>query len=283
MIKPAVALAVGSMLSAVLVQGNVARAATASPDDQRRMALKVRTQFLDAQLDRLFRQWAERGRLSAEDEARLSHEVATAEALLATVGPQASLQEKNGVRSAADRLRLMKREEATAGELGRAGDPLAGTGVITGSVTNANTAAPLFPASVFIYDCGGTYITTAVTDASGVYTTGAVLETGPHYARVQRSGFAPELYGDVLYPANGDETSGAPIHVTSGTTTSNVNFALTSVSGGAISGTVTYPGAGALLTDVYIFDSAGVVVTSVSSNGPGGAYVTTVPLPSGTY
>src|SRR5688572_21466689 len=108
MIKTAVALAVGYILSPVIVQGNLARAATPSPDDQLRRALNVRTQLLDAQLDRLFRQWAERGRLSAEDEAQLSQELAAAEALLATVGPKASLQEKDRVRIAADRLRLMK-------------------------------------------------------------------------------------------------------------------------------------------------------------------------------
>src|SRR5262249_40293638 len=94
-----------------------------------------------------------------------------------------------------------------------------------------------------------------------------------------------EVYSDVLYPTNGDLTSGNPINVTSGATTSNINFALTPASAaGGISGTITNAGtAAAVATSVYVFDSAGNYLESVGSNGGTGAWATTLPLKTGTY
>src|SRR5262249_38078774 len=135
-----------------------------------------------------------------------------------------------------------------------------------------------------IYDCAGRYITGAVTNASGVYTTAAVLETGTYYSYAYLPGFALEIYSDVLLPINDDITNGTPINVTSGATTSSINYSLLPAgSAGGISGTITNGGTAApVATSIYVFDAAGGFVDSTSSNGAG-AYTTVTPLKTGTY
>ena len=82
-----------------------------------------------------------------------------------SLGAQASVRESNAVRMAADRLRLLKGEGGSSAA--RFGPPVPGTGIITGTVTNATTAAPIASVVVYIFDCAGTYLTPAPGDFDG--------------------------------------------------------------------------------------------------------------------
>src|SRR5262245_8081758 len=163
--------------------------------------------------------------------------------------------------------------------------PMAGTGVITGTVTNANTGTPIASAVVTSYDCIGSTVTVVATNASGVYTSSASLETGTYFALASKAGFAPELYSNVLFPINGDVTVGSPVSVTSGATTGSINFSLAAASAFCgISGTVTNAGtAAAVGTTVDVFDAVGSLVESTTSDAGTGAYATSIPLKTGTY
>src|SRR5688500_9482256 len=97
------ALVLGFVVLALVVPTAVARAAMPSADDQVRSSMTRLTRNLDRQLDRHFAHAAEAGgvsRLSAEDEAQLAQGLAEAQALLAELGPQASVRENNAVRMA---------------------------------------------------------------------------------------------------------------------------------------------------------------------------------------
>ena len=156
-------------------------------------------------------------------------------------------------------------------------------GRISGAVTDAVAGRPLASLSVRIHDSGGTYLTYAYTNASGLYTSPA-FPAGVYYARTSSAqGYVDELYADRPCPAGlCTMTDGAPITTTAGATTTGINFGLTS--GGRISGAVTdaataSPVAGA---QVRIYDSSGRSMGSATANAAG-AYTTSTGLPSGTY
>jgi hypothetical protein len=161
---------------------------------------------------------------------------------------------------------------------------LAPGGRVTGTVTSAATGLPLSSVQVRIYNSGGSQVTNAYTDASGVYTSRTGLPTGTYYARTSNSlGYVEEVYNDVSCPfASCTVTSGAPITVTLGSTTTGIDFALTP--GGRISGTVTDAGTSTPLASVsvYVYGSSGSQVTSGYTDSSG-SYVTYTGLPTGTY
>jgi hypothetical protein len=154
-------------------------------------------------------------------------------------------------------------------------------GRITGTVTDAGTAAPLANVTVEIATSTGTFVAGTSTNASGVYTVGG-LPTGSYFARTFVSSainYVDQAYNNI--PCVGCTiTTATPIAVTVGGTTSGINFALSA--GGSITGTVTDADTGAALTGatVFAFTSAGVNVKSVASIG--GAY-TLAGLAAGTY
>jgi hypothetical protein len=70
--------------------------------------------------------------------------------------------------------------------------PLASGGTITGTVTNATTSAPVASASVRVYSSTGLFVTSALTDGQGVYTTTG-LPTGSYFLKV-----VPPAYTDLF-------------------------------------------------------------------------------------
>ena len=128
---------------------------------------------------------------------------------------------------------------------------LAVGGTITGTVTDAGTGAPLADVSVYVYNASGSFVGSATTNASGVYTkTG--LPTGTYYVRTSNSlGYVDELYNDLPCPGGTcTVTTGTGVSVTAGATTSGINFGL--AVGGTITGTVTDAGTGAPLAGVLV-------------------------------
>ncbi len=156
----------------------------------------------------------------------------------------------------------------------------AATGAIAGTVTDG-ASVPLSGVAVDVYDCRGSWLTYAVTNGTGAYTTPAVLGTGAHYVVASGPGYIPEVYDNV--PCSGclPAQVGTPIQVTDGATTSGINFAL--AAGGTLTGTVSDAGTAAPLAGVWVwvYSSSGVFATSASTNASGVYLVSG--LATGTY
>jgi hypothetical protein len=159
-------------------------------------------------------------------------------------------------------------------------------------LTHASTHAPITFMTVTLFSSAGVNLGNVSTDASGNYTSQG-LPPGTYYARTatgtfflnnQIVGYIDQLWsGIVCLPACLlPTTTGTPIAVTSGVTTSGINFALTAA--GSVSGTVV--DAGALTTGVpslgvQIYTAAGALAKTTSTNIVGG--YTAGGLPAGTY
>jgi 5-hydroxyisourate hydrolase-like protein (transthyretin family) len=168
---------------------------------------------------------------------------------------------------------------------------LATGGVITGVVTDAASGAPLANVSVNIRTRVGTLnvsVGTTATNASGVYTFGA-LATATYTASTSNSlGYVNEIYDDVLCLGGCNTTtvlnSGSPIPVTIGATTSGRNFALTL--GGQITGNVTNSLTGLPIASatVNVVMKQGTTLVSLggAATNASGDY-TIRGLPTGTY
>ena len=114
---------------------------------------------------------------------------------------------------------------------------IATIGGISGTVTNASGGAPLQNVGVQVYNSTGGLVSSTSTDALGVYTVSG-LAAGTHFAKTSNTqGYVEQLFSGK--PCTGgfcSVTTGTPITVTDGTTTQNIDFALTA--GGVITGTV---------------------------------------------
>ena len=118
-------------------------------------------------------------------------------------------------------------------------------GAVSGTVTNASGGAVVVGATVT--DSGGT---SATTDANGAYTL---------------SGLTPGSHTLTASAANFNNSAPQTASVTTGQTTSGVNFSLTPAPG-SVSGTVTNASGGAVIVGATVTDSGG---TSATTNGSG--------------
>ncbi len=161
---------------------------------------------------------------------------------------------------------------------------LAAGGRFSGTVTDASTGLPLASVRVSVYNSSGSYVTYAYSNSSGVYTTSSGLLSGTYYARTSNSlGYIDELFNNISCPGGScSASSGTPISVTAGTTTTGIDFGL--APGGRISGTVTDAATGLPLANVGIdvYSASGGYVTYGNTNGSG-VYTSSSGLPSGTY
>lgn len=112
-------------------------------------------------------------------------------------------------------------------------------GAIGGRVTDALSGEPLFSIDVAIYDASGSVSANALSDLGGHYTTGGGLIPGNYYAIAAAfwGDRPPELFDDLHCDAQCDPTTGTPIIVAAGVTTTGVDFDLDL--GGAIRGRLT--------------------------------------------
>ena len=126
----------------------------------------------------------------------------------------------------------------------------------------------------------GSRFPVAGTNAAGIYTTTAGLPTGTYYARTFNSqGYVNKLF-DSFTCFQCTVSTGIPITVTSGATTSGINFSLTL--GGRIAGTVISGARPVPDAFVDVFSSGGTFLTSAHT-GTAGKYITGEGLPPGTY
>ena len=155
-------------------------------------------------------------------------------------------------------------------------------GNISGTITDAVTGAPIENSSISIFDSNGEQVASAVSDSAGNYTTIGALTTGAYYALAEPPDqiHVPEVY-DNISCFQCSETSGTPISVTTGLTTSGINFSLGV--GGAISGSVTDADTGEPLSaQIEIYNTSGRFVTAGIADGTGN-YIAGSNLPAGTY
>lgn len=152
-------------------------------------------------------------------------------------------------------------------------------GRITGTVTNASTAAPVSGASVTVFNSVGNFVAFASTLTDGTYKTGG-LPNDNYYARANANGLINQVYDGVIC-ANCSVTSGTPINVASTAGASGINFAL--APGATISGALKDPSNNPIVgMNVQALTSTGGFVTSVNSVATSGIY-TISGLAPGTY
>ncbi|HEY3383909.1 MAG TPA: carboxypeptidase regulatory-like domain-containing protein [Vicinamibacterales bacterium] len=162
---------------------------------------------------------------------------------------------------------------------------LARGGAIQGTVRAAGTGAPLPGISVSIYSDTGAMVGSFVTtDVNGVFATNAGLTPGNYFLRTEAtSGYINQVYSGLTCASSCPlATDGTPVAVTAGATTSGIAFTLPATA--TISGTITAAGSGSPIAGVTVnvLNSSGYSAGSAVTNGTG-AYVTTVPLVTGTY
>jgi hypothetical protein len=155
-------------------------------------------------------------------------------------------------------------------------------GRVTGTVVDATTLLPLQNVNVAIADASGRVIASGNSDATGTFISGAGLPTGTYYARTNNSqGYQDEIFNNVKCPSSCSVIAGLSFGVTSGATTSGINFALDK--GGRVSGVVTNDSLEPLASvTVQIYDSTGKFYTSGFTNSFG-IYTSSAGVPAGTY
>ena len=158
----------------------------------------------------------------------------------------------------------------------------AGTGRIAGKVTRAGTGDPLPLFTVRVYNSTGGQVNSVTTDWLGNYLSGG-LPAGTYYvaAIVSAADYANELFNNVPFCPACSPTTGTPVTVTAGLTTSLIDIALDA--GGRIEGRVTDASTSAPLLDAYvsIYDANNSLVKSAGVDALG--YYAVHGLVPGTY
>jgi hypothetical protein len=103
-------------------------------------------------------------------------------------------------------------------------------GLISGTVTDAETGQGIDDVVVRIYDASGAYLTYGRTSADGSYTINRSLPTGSYFVWSDcydtETTYAEELWDDVECPEGCDVTTGTPVAVTIGLETTDIDFEL---------------------------------------------------------
>jgi hypothetical protein len=147
-------------------------------------------------------------------------------------------------------------------------------------VTDALNGSPIGNAVVTAHDINGNQVASTSTDASGQYET-PLLATGQYYAKASpATGYAAEVYQEVLCLVGCDVRTGTRVSVPLNVTVPSINFTVSPLA--SILGTVrdasNQPISG---VDVVIFDTSANPLKTVST-GANGQFAATG-LPSGQY
>ncbi len=154
-------------------------------------------------------------------------------------------------------------------------------GFISGSVTEFGGSA-IQDIHVNIHNTAGVLLIWEPTDSAGDYTTSLVLPPGEYFVNTWNDlGYINEVYDDTTC-LGCDVTLGKKVFVTSGATTTGVDFDL--VMGGLISGTLTEQGTGTGIprVRVHIHSADGTRIQGFLPD-ENGDYVSPIGMPSGDY
>ncbi len=154
-------------------------------------------------------------------------------------------------------------------------------GRVAGVVTDAASGLPVAGASISVLDLVNGTASTASTDLSGAYVSGAGLPAGNYAVVVSATGYLSEIY-DNIKCFGCASTSGLALNIAEGATLGGIDFDLDQ--GGRVSGQVTDSATGAPIqsVNVLIYDAAGRALTSGFTD-PGGNYTSFAGLPTGRY
>ena len=260
------------------------RATDARPERKAKalQGLAFRTSLLESRLER-----AAAARVAGQpvDATRLAGELRRLERASRGFGDGA----EGRLARARQRLSALEGEPSPAAATPCVG-AAAGTGSISGIVTDASNGLPLAGVTVKVYErCGRSLynVATATTGGAGTYTTPATLATGVYFVSAESPGdYVDAVYSGLLcvgpclyYP--GPLDAGTPVTVSSPNATPGINFALSP--GGTITGKVTRASDGTALANERLEllttsgGSAGYTQTDAT-----GTYVFTG-VPTGSY
>lgn len=148
-------------------------------------------------------------------------------------------------------------------------------GNITGTITNAVTGLPIND-NIFVQfmDAAGNFVGGAHTDDTMGQFTAQGVAAGTYYAIAGYPGFFNQMYNNLTCSTNCNTLLSTPIHVTTGATTANINFALQPTTAvGTISGTVRDIGtAGSPVIstlNVQLLSATGAVIANMNTNASG--------------
>jgi hypothetical protein len=158
---------------------------------------------------------------------------------------------------------------------------LARGGQIMGMVTAVDTSLPLANVRISVYDSNNWFVTSATTNASGMYTVTALVAGDYRLLFAPSSSGVASTYQREYYNDKPDLAAADAIPVPAAATISNINAAL--ARGGQITGQVTAADTGLPLDDVSvsIYGSSGAFFGSVPVNSSG--VYTTTGLATGSY
>jgi Carboxypeptidase regulatory-like domain len=141
-------------------------------------------------------------------------------------------------------------------------------GWIVGSVVATGSLAPIPYVEIDFWDAGDHYAGSAQTDSAGLYVSPG-LGAGSFYVTTFSYDYENEIYDDIPCPAACEPTTGTPVAVTYGTTTSAIDFALDLK--GAISGSVTDAATGLPIDSAYVrlYSSSGAYASSAYTDSTG--------------
>jgi 5-hydroxyisourate hydrolase-like protein (transthyretin family) len=157
-------------------------------------------------------------------------------------------------------------------------------GSLTGTVRDS-ASNPIASMSVTVVNASNTSVASGLTNAQGVFTATG-LPTGTYYVRTSASTL--QNYLNQVFNAGGNlvclscnaTVDGSAVTVTTGATTSNINFNL--AAGGTITGTVSDTSAAPIVNlQVQAYNSAGSLVRSAQTTSAGAYSITG--LAAGTY
>lgn len=156
----------------------------------------------------------------------------------------------------------------------------AGTGHISGRITNAAGGAGLADIEVVILDADGEEIVITSTDAGGYYDVSNLPNVPVYVQTFNDLGYVNEYYPNAVAAGSHDFTGATALDLAAQATRTNIDIALTM--GRTISGKVT-KSTGGNLEDVYV-DVYGLDGTYFSTGvTDGSGNYTVIGLPSGTY
>ncbi len=159
-------------------------------------------------------------------------------------------------------------------------------GTISGEVTDTFLESGVSGAALALFNLDGIQVSTAFSEAGGIYSSDDGLVPGTYFVLLNDSGFSPlieELYDDLWCPDGCDPTAGTPVPVTAAETVVDIDFNLERF--GAVSGRLVAQDTGEGIPNSYveIYDLGGGWVATATEESGSGMWITEESILPGQY